>query len=125
MTWTEEELAAIGAADELRVAPYRPDGSRRDEVIIWAVRSGDEIFVRTAYRPESAWYRRAVESGRVRIRAGGVECDATVVQVGSDADHDAIDAAYHAKYDRYGAAYVDPVVGDEVRELTLRLDRAE
>lgn len=125
MTWTEDELAAVGAADELHIAPYRPDGSSRAEVIVWAVRSGDELFVRTAYRPESAWYRRALESGRARIRAGGVERDVTVVRVAPDADHDAIDAAYHAKYDRYGAAYVDPVVGDAVRELTLRLDRAE
>ncbi|MDO7882757.1 DUF2255 family protein [Salinibacterium soli] len=124
MGWSESELAAVGAADELRIAPYRADGSLRDFVIIWVVRSGDQLFVRTAYRPESAWYRHAVESGRARIRAGGVERDVTIVHLSPDADHDAIDAAYHAKYDRYGANIVGTVVGDVVRELTLRLDAA-
>src|SRR5690349_15630626 len=123
-SWTENELAAVGAADELRVASYRPDGSLRDYVIIWVVRSGDELFVRTAYRPESAWYRHAVEAGRGRIRAGGVERDVSFAHVSPDADHEAIDAAYHAKYDRYGAKIVETVVGDVVRELTLRLDAA-
>lgn len=123
-TWTESELAAVGAADELNVSSYRADGTLRDYVIIWAVRSGDELFVRTAYRPESAWYRHAVEAGRGRIRAGGVERDVTFTHLAADADHEAIDAAYHAKYDRYGAKIVGTVVGEAVRELTLRLDAA-
>ncbi|TMM06920.1 MAG: DUF2255 family protein [Actinobacteria bacterium] len=35
--------------------------------------------------------------------------------------NDEIDAAYHAKYDRNSARYVDPMVGPEGRAATIRL----
>jgi len=35
--------------------------------------------------------------------------------------NDEIDAAYHAKFDRYSARYVDPTVGPEARGATIRL----
>ena len=35
--------------------------------------------------------------------------------------NDEIDAAYRAKYDRYGATYVDPMVGAEARAATIKL----
>jgi hypothetical protein len=34
--------------------------------------------------------------------------------------NDEIDAAYHAKYDRYSARYSDPRVGPEPRAATIR-----
>ena len=119
-TWTEDELRRIGAADELKVASYRRDGSLRRYVTIWVVRVGDDIFVRSAYGPDNGWFRRAKASGRGRIRAGGVERDVEFAEVTPDA-HTAIDAAYHAKYDRYGPRIVKTVVGDEVIETTFRL----
>ena len=44
--WSEEELAAIGRADEIRVASRRPDGTLRGFVTIWSVRVGDGLYVR-------------------------------------------------------------------------------
>jgi hypothetical protein len=38
--------------------------------------------------------------------------------------HDAIDTAYHQKYDRYGPSIVGRVVGAEAAAATLRLDAA-
>jgi hypothetical protein len=41
-----------------------------------------------------------------------------------DADHDVddqLDAAYHARFRRYGARFVDPVVGSVARAATLKL----
>jgi hypothetical protein len=35
--------------------------------------------------------------------------------------NDEIDAAYHAKYDRYSARYVDPMLDPETRAATIRL----
>ena len=35
--------------------------------------------------------------------------------------HPAIDAAYHAKYDRYGPKIVGTVVGPEAEGVTVRL----
>ncbi len=118
--WAEDDLRRIGGADELQIASRRPDGTLRSFVTIWVVRSGDEIYVRSAHGPENPWYRRALASGSGRIRAGGVERDVHLTAAG-DADQAAIDAAYHSKYDRYGARIVNTVVGPTASQTTLRV----
>src|SRR4029453_15589573 len=55
--WTSDELSRIGGADGLGVAPLPPDGSPRRPRTIWAVRHGDDIYVRSVNGPDSAWYR--------------------------------------------------------------------
>lgn len=45
--WTSDELDAIAAADELRIAPHKPDGTLRGAVPIWVVRHGDDLYVRS------------------------------------------------------------------------------
>jgi hypothetical protein len=119
-TWTADELDRIGRAEELRLASVRGDGTLRPYVIMWVVRAGDDLYVRSAYGPDNPWYRRAKAAGAGRIRAGGVERDVSF----ADADagvHAALDEAYHAKYDRFGPAIVGTVVGDEVVPVTIRL----
>ena len=74
-TWTADELATIGRAEELQVSSYRSDGSLRPYVTIWTVRAGDDLYIRSAYGRDNGWFRRALASGRGRIRAGGVEKD--------------------------------------------------
>src|SRR4051812_33303295 len=102
MTWTASDLDRIGRADELELSSRRPDGTLRPYVTMWVVRAGAGLCVRSAHGPDNGWYRRAVESGHGRVRAGGVEHDVTFTAAEPDVG-DAIDAAYHAKYDRYGA----------------------
>lgn len=119
-SWTQDELSRIGRAEELDVTSVRPDGSLRPFVTIWAVRSGDDIFVRSAYGRGNGWFRRALADPRGRIRAGGVEKDVTFEEPASDV-HAVVDAAYHAKYDRYGPAIVGSVVGAAGAAATFRL----
>lgn len=120
-TWTTEELDRIGGAEELQIASRRSDGSLRPFVTIWVVRVGDDVFVRSAYGPGNPWFRRAQASGTGRIRAGGVERDVEFAEPPAEV-HGAVDAAYHAKYDRYGPKIVGTVVGPQVMATTLRLD---
>lgn len=119
-TWTADELRKIGNADELHIASRRSDGTLRQYIPIWAVRAGDDIYVRSAYGPDNPWYRRALASGAGRIRAGGVERDVVFADADDDAQH-TIDAAYHTKYDRYGASIVNSVVGEHAHKVTIRL----
>jgi hypothetical protein len=121
MSWTPLELDRIGEATELQIASTRPDGTLRPYVTIWGVRAGDDLYVRSAHGPANGWFRRARASGTGRIRAGGVERDVTFTTP-DPTSHEAIDAAYHAKYDRYGPAIVGAVVGPAVRDVTLRLE---
>jgi hypothetical protein len=119
-TWTPEELDRIGRAEELQIASRRSDGTLRPYVTIWVVRDDDDLYVRSAYGPGNPWFVRAKASGAGRIRAGGVERDVAFEVPAADV-HDAIDAAYHAKYDRHGPRIVGTVVGPKVVETTLRL----
>jgi hypothetical protein len=118
--WTSDDLDRIGNAEELQVASRRPDGTLRPYVTIWVVRSGEDLYVRSAYGADNPWFRRARASGAGRIRAGGVERDVTFADASGDAHAD-IDRAYHAKYDRHGPAIVGTVVGEAAARNTLRL----
>ncbi|OHV32244.1 MULTISPECIES: DUF2255 family protein [Pseudofrankia] len=121
-TWTTEDLDRIGRAEELRLASLRADSTLRRYVTMWVVRAGDEVYVRSAYGADNPWYRRAKASGAGRIRAGDLERDVSFADAGTDSDTQAaIDAAYHAKYDRYGPAIVGSVTGDKAAEVTIRL----
>ena len=119
-TWTNDELRRIGEAEELQLASQRLDGTLRPYVTMWVVRTGHDLYVRSAYGANNPWYRRAKASGVGRIRAGGVERDVTFAEAAAEAHAD-IDKAYHAKYDRYGAAIVGTVVGASAGPVTIRL----
>jgi 4-carboxymuconolactone decarboxylase len=64
-----------------------------------------------------------VTNGSTDIRAAGLERDVTFTPARElDAStHTAIDAAYHAKYDRYGPQIVGTVTGPHAAPVTLRL----
>lgn len=119
-SWTAHELDRIGAAGELQLASRRGDGSLRPYATMWVVRSGNGLYVRSAYGPDNPWYRRAITSGTGRIRAGGIEQDVSFASAGQAVQGD-IDAAYHAKYDRYGPAIVGSVTGPAAHQVTIRL----
>jgi len=119
-TWPRDELERIGDADELQLASRRPDGSLRPYVTMWVVRAGDGLYVRSAYGPGNPWYRRATASGTGRIRAAGIERDVSFAQASAEVQDD-IDAAYHAKYDRYGPRIVGSVTGPDAHRVTIRL----
>jgi hypothetical protein len=118
--WTADELQRIGDATQLRVSSLRKDGSLRQYVTIWVVRVDDDIYIRSAYGADNPWFRRAKTSGQGRIKAGGVERDVTFTPASPDT-HQAIDTAYHTKYDRYGRAIVATVVGENAMTTTLKL----
>ena len=118
--WASEMLSTIDDADELRVSSYRPDGTLRPFVIIWVVRVGDDVYIRSAYGPGNGWFRRAQASGTGRVAVSGLEQDVSFVTPEPDV-HAAIDAAYHAKYDRYGQGIVGTVTGAHAVGETLRL----
>jgi hypothetical protein len=56
-SWTADELERIGGTDELRIAAERPDGTLRTPRIIWVVRVGDDLYVRSAHGNRAAWYQ--------------------------------------------------------------------
>lgn len=64
----------------------------------------------------------AKASATGRIRARGLERHMTFAEAEADRGvHAAMDAPYHAKYDRYGPRIVGTVVGPEVQAVAIRL----
>ncbi|MBL7261164.1 DUF2255 family protein [Paractinoplanes lichenicola] len=114
--WDADDLTTIGGSQELEIAVRRAAGGLGRWTPIWVVVAGGEVFVRTWHRRETGWYGGVLRTGRARIRAGGLEADVLVEDVGETARTD-VDAAYHGKY-RGGVA---DMVSDAAAVSTLRL----
>lgn len=119
--WSSDELKRIGESDEIEIAGLREDGALHKPVIIWVVRVGDDLYVRSYRGRNGAWYRGALERHAGRIWAGGMEKDVTFVDENDPAINDQIDAVYRSKY-RRSAQYVPPMLTPEARATTLKLE---
>ncbi|WP_018658084.1 DUF2255 family protein [Actinomadura flavalba] len=121
-TWTDDELARIGDAEELHLASARADGELRDPVTIWVVRDGDDLYVRSMNGRDGAWFHGTEDRHEGEIHAGGVDKHVTFEESGSDQSlNTRLDTAYHTKYDHYGPRIVGTVVNPEAAAATLRL----
>ena len=119
-TWTNEELKRIGNAEELQIASLRKDGSLRSMRIIWVVRVGDDLYVRSVNGRASDWFRGVQTRHEGHIRAGGVEKDVAFVEESDPMVSDQIDAAYEAKYRRY-ASIIPSINSSIARAAAIRL----
>jgi hypothetical protein len=119
--WANDELATIGAAEEVQIAPVRRDGTLRKPVTIWAVRHRDGIYVRSAVRGRNAaWFHAAQETHEGRIWAAGVEKDVTFEDANHEID-DEVDAAYRTKYRRYAGRILNSCLTSEARSTTIKI----
>ncbi len=119
--WTADDLTRIGRAEEVQVAPLRRDGKPRNPVTVWAVRQGDDVYIRSAVKGRNAdWYRRVQETHQGRIWAGGIEKDVTFVNAEPDVN-DEVDAAYRAKYRRYAGRILNSCLTPEARSTTIKV----
>ena len=93
--WTEQELDAIAEAQELEISSRRRDGSLSPRIPIWAVRVGDDIYVRSVKGPEGTWYRNTRKRPTGHVWAGRVEHDVHFEDVAGQLAQE-IDDAYKA-----------------------------
>jgi hypothetical protein len=71
--WSTDELNRIGGSEEVHVAGRRADGTLRKPVIVWIVRVGDDLFVRSVRGPNAAWFRGVQARHEGTLRAGNAE----------------------------------------------------
>jgi hypothetical protein len=119
--WTRDELNKIGTAEELQITSLRRDGTLRNLVIIWVVRLGDDLYVRSVRGRTGAWFRGTQVCHEGRIQAGGVEKDVTFVEETGPEINEQIDAAYRTKYHRYAANIVNSIISPGARSATIKL----
>jgi hypothetical protein len=118
--WTSDELNKIGTAEELQIASLRQDGTLRKEVIIWVVRLGDDLYVRSVNGRTSGWFRGVQTRHTGHIRAGGMDKDVIFVEESDLELNKRIDAAYQAKYKRYPSS-VEHINSVTARTATIKL----
>jgi len=63
-TWTEEDLASLDRAHQIRVAGRRNDGSLRKLVTIWHVVVDGALYARSVKGTEGQWYKGDIRHGR-------------------------------------------------------------
>jgi hypothetical protein len=119
--WTNTELNKIGNAEELRIASLRRDGTLRRPVIIWVIRLGDDLYVRSVNGRTSAWFSGVQIRHEGRIWAGGVEKEVSFVEEPASDLNDQIDGVYRNKYHRYEARIVNSIISPQARAATIKL----
>ena len=118
--WSDQELTAIGRAEELRIGTVRD--SALVFVPIWVVRVGSRLFIRSFRGAGAKWYARAIDQGHAVIEAGGITQDVSLTGVG-DTLQTEIDRSYRDKYGRYGDSYITPMTASAAVATTLELTR--
>jgi hypothetical protein len=122
--WTHKDLERMGAAIHLQLATFKKDGTLGKPVVIWVVRVGDELYVRSWRGREGAWFRHIQLRPEGRIGAFDVTKEVTFVDVSDDeALNHEIDAAYQSKYQRYSAAYVAPMIAPVLATCDIRSEK--
>lgn len=72
-TWQADTLAAIDAADDLKVSPLRADGrTHGTPTWIWAVVVSGDLYARPYNGTRSRWYQATLDRPDGRIHAAGV-----------------------------------------------------
>lgn len=118
-TWTPEELDRIGDVEEVRIASVRADGTLRKPVIVWVIRYGDDLYLRSVNGRGAAWFRGVLDRHEGRLWGDSLERDVTFVE--SDEHHEALDAAYRTKYEGRYPGIVPSILTPEARGATLKL----
>lgn len=126
--WTSSELATIASAPEIEVATRRADGSPRTARIVWVVRHGDALYVRSVNGVDAAWYRGVQSRHEGIVTIGRAGHEVAFVEAGEHAGDDTglddlLDEAYRTKYGRSSGA-VERITAQPARQTTLRLDPA-
>jgi hypothetical protein len=116
--WNPSELQTIGGAQEVEVSSLREDGALTKPVTIWAVRVGEELYVRSVRGDSGGWWKAAEGRHEGRIEAGEVGVDVTWEDAAHHLDEQ-IDAAYEAKYGP--SPHVASINADEAKATTIRV----
>ena len=118
--WTNDELNKIGTAEELIISSLRADDTLRKSVIIWVIRLGDDLYVRSVNGRTSPWFCGTQVRHKGHIQAGGVDKDVAFLEETDPGINKLIDATYRTKYQRYPSS-VDHINSPTAQTATIKL----
>ena len=117
----ETDLAAMTAAEEVRIETSAPGGPVHRTIIWLMVRDG-ALLVRSVRGARGRWYREALENPTIAIHVDGRRIEARAVPASDPASIDAASAALRDKY-RHDPA-LPSMLRDETLPTTMRLEPA-
>ena len=118
MTFAEQDLAAIAAADEIEIETRAPNGNVH-RTIIWIVANDGDVYIRSVNGPGARWYREAIATGEVAVHIDGRRIPARVEPA---ADAEAVAACSEALRAKYKADYsLQSMLMPETLPTTLRV----
>jgi hypothetical protein len=120
VTFSQEDLAALAAEEEIRIETRSPSGETH-RTIIWAVVEEGVVYIRSVNGETARWYREALADPAVVIHLGGRRGSTTapraiaarVTPATDPASVEACSTALRAKY------ATDPALRTMLREHTL------
>jgi len=121
MSFADDDLARLEAAEEVEIETQAPDAATR-RTVIWVVVDDGNVFVRTYKGPNTRWYRDALANPAVAIHLDGRRLPATAIPA---TDPDAIErtsSGFRRKYSDDSS--MPAMVAPDVLETTLRLEPA-
>lgn len=121
MSFSREDLALLGAAEEVEIETGLPDAPRH-RTIIWIVVDGSDVFVRSVRGPAGRWYRELVANPDVGVHLDGRRLAAKAVPARDPKSITRTSSSLKTKYAR------DPALGAMLRpdtlDTTIRLEPA-
>jgi len=118
-TWPKDELRRIAERDDLRVSPFREDGTTYGTPTrVWSVVVEDALYIRAYNGQGSRWYRAAVRQQAGRIHAAGMTKEVSFEPVDGPIN-DRIDDAYKEKY--RGNSYLSSMIAARPRSATVKV----
>jgi hypothetical protein len=120
MSFSEEELALLDRAEEVRVETQAPDGPVH-RTIIWIVVNDGEVFIRSVRGERGRWYREALANPAVAIHVDGKRLPATAIPADDPDSIDRASAALSEKYRRQGGS-LQAMLQPHTLPTTLRLE---
>lgn len=120
MLWNTDILTKIDAADDLKIAPYRPDmNTTGTPTWVWEVAVDNRLFVRAYNGTRSKWYQAALSQQAGKILTIGQEFTVLFSKTEDPGLETIIDQAYREKYS--SSSYVSAMTGARARAATVEI----
>ena len=127
MSFSDDDLALLDAAEEVDIETQAPDKPAR-RTTIWVVVDGGEVYVRSVRGEQGRWYQDAIANSTVALivggkrHVGGKRLVATAIPATDPDSIERVSGALRRKYaDIPGFA---PMIKPDVLDTTLRLEPA-
>ncbi len=117
--WRPGELKKIVDADDLKISPFRKDGTTYGTPTwIWNVTVKGDIYVRAYHGQKSSWYQAALHQKAGRIHTAGMVIEVAFIPVDGNINS-AIDSAYKRKYKN--SPFLKAMISDKVKSATIKI----